>query len=90
MQAHALEYLEDNFSVPLPLAAASRDLNGMDFKLASRILQSINSTVHRRIRLEMITIDNKLMSLLDFGGTTHASFDHCAHNQRDYDLQLPL
>jgi hypothetical protein len=75
MQAHALELLEENFTVPLPLAAVSEDPNGMDFYPASRFLQSINSTVHRRVRLEMIPIENKLMSLLDFGGTTHASFD---------------
>ena len=75
MQAHALEYLEENFSVPLPLAAACWDPNGMDFYPASRFLQSINSTVQRRTRLEMIAIENKLMSLLDFGGTTHATFD---------------
>jgi hypothetical protein len=55
MQAHALEYLEEIFFVPLPLAAALRDPNGMDFYPASRFLQSINWTIHRRVHLEVIS-----------------------------------
>jgi hypothetical protein len=47
----------------------------MDFYPSSRVLQSINSTIHSRVRLEMISIENKLMSLLNFGGVTHSSFD---------------
>jgi hypothetical protein len=76
MQAHALECLEQIFTCPLPLTAAVKNSGTMDFYPASRFLQSINSTVHRRDRLEMIPIENKLISLLDFAGVTHASFDH--------------
>jgi hypothetical protein len=75
MQAYALEYLEEIFSVPPPLAVALFDPTGMDFYPASRFLQSIDSTLHLRVRLEMISIENKLMSLLDFCCVTHSSFD---------------